>query len=696
MTPAPIAKQVPYGFTMHGTHIQDAFNWLKWRDWPNKIRDQDILAYINDENAYFSAFTRRHAHYVDTVVDELRGMIQSTQMSAYTKVDEYYYYSRTEENREYVLYCRKHLSTLGCEEVLLDVNHLVGSKPFVSIDAFSVCPQHARMAYSVDFTGSERYTIFVVCLSKKRQLSNPIPDTVGDVVWHERANGFFYTPCDSNWRRNKVMFHVIGTNHEDDRCVYVERDISRAVSVRKTSDRQFIIVQINGSDSSESRYISMDDSRLKTVLIKKRVDGIFYTVDHGTNGFYMHTNDHAGRFRLLVTDNHQTSLTSVKNRWLEHIAEDPLMYLIGFSLTKNHIMLNYRLDGLPVIVVNDLRSGEKRRVSLPYDDESHVALGYSANYDDCDLRVDYSSLTRPDRTYRYDVKDNKVRLLKMLQIPSGLDSTQYACKRIFARSEDVNVPITILYKKTRFKQDGSCPLYLYGYGSYGHAILPTFNNVAISLANRGFVYAIAHVRGGDEMGREWYTSATFLNKKRTFDDFIAVAETLIDLKYTSKGQIVISGRSAGGMLIGNVINTKPDLFKAAIAHVPFVDVLNTMLDDRLPLTIGEFKEWGNPADKRFFDYIRSYSPYENVKRQNYPHLMVTASITDPRVAYWEAAKWVAKIRHSKTDDNLVIFNTNLHAGHAGATSIDDYITDDAEELVFIMHVFDRLDRDYHQ
>ena len=229
------------------------------------------------------------------------------------------------------------------------------------------------------------------------------------------------------------MFHVIGTNHEDDRCVYVERDISRAVSVRKTSDRQFIIVQINGSDSSESRYISMDDSRHKTVLIKKRVDGIFYTVDHGTNGFYMHTNDNAGRFRVLVTDNHQTSLTSVKSRWIEHIAEDPLMYLIGFSLTKNHIMLNYRLDGIPVIVVNDLRSGEKRRVSLPYDDESHVALGYSANYDDCDLRVDYSSLTRPDRTYRYDAKDNKVRLLKMLQIPSGLDSTQYACKRIFAR-----------------------------------------------------------------------------------------------------------------------------------------------------------------------------------------------------------------------------------------------------------------------
>lgn len=698
MTPAPppVAKRVPHEFTVHGTRIQDPYHWLKWRDWPSEIRDRDILAYIDDENAYFDDFTRLHARHIDAVVDELKGMMQLTQVSTYTKVDDYYYYSRTDAHREYALYCRKHLSENGREEILLDVNRLVGARPFVSVDAFAICPRHARMAYSVDFTGSERYQVFVVCIATNAQLSDPIPDTIGDVVWHERANGFFYTPCDSNWRRTKVMFHTIGTRHVDDRCVYTEKDASCAVSVRKTSDRRLVIIQITGPGSSESHYISMDDDDHEVpTLLKRRVADVFYTVDHGTNGFYMHTNDRAGRFRMLVAPHPSaTSTGSTKRlRWRELVAEDPRKYLVGYSLTKRHILLNYRLDGLPVIVVSDLGSGEARRVALPDvdGDESHVASGYSANYEDCDLRIDYSSLTHPDRTYRYDFGQNTVQLLKMLHIPGGFDSAQYTCRRIFARSDDVDVPVTVLYKTALFRQDGSCPVYLYGYGAYGHAIPPTFNNMAVALANRGFVYAIAHVRGGDDMGREWYTSATLLTKKRTFDDFIAVAEALIARQYTSKGQIVVAGRSAGGMLVGSVVNTHPDLFKAAIAHVPFVDVLNTMLDERLPLTVGEFKEWGNPTDLRFFEYIRSYSPYDNVKRQRYPHILVTASIADPRVGYWEPAKWVARLRRRKTDRNLVILKTSMHAGHGGATSVDEYLTEVAEEIVFVLHVLGRLD-----
>jgi oligopeptidase B len=395
----------------------------------------------------------------------------------------------------------------------------------------------------------------------------------------------------------------------------------------------------------------------------------------------MHTNDGAANFRILTA-------STIARGWREYIEEDPRKYLVGFELTMRYILLNYRRDGLPIIVVRDLETGLERRVYLP--DDAHVAVGYSTHFEDCDLRVDYSSLSRPERTYRYHFDQQMLKVLKIKRIPSGLDSTLYVSRRVFARTGNVDVPITILYNKTQFRQDGSSPLYLYGYGAYGHAIPPTFQNMAIALANRGFVYAIAHVRGGDEMGHEWYTSATCLTKKRTFDDFIAAADALIDQKYTTKGQIVIAGRSAGGMLIGNVINRQPELFKAAIAHVPFVDVLNTMLDTNLPLTLGEFKEWGNPVEKRYFDYIRSYSPYENVKRQAYPHLMVTASITDPRVGYWEAAKWVAKLRRFKTDNNLLIFKTNMNAGHAGATSRADYVAEDAEEIVFILHVFGKV------
>ena len=678
MQTPPIAKKIPYSFKIQGMELQDEYHWLRGKGWPEKITDKEILDYLREENDYFNHFMDPLATQKDMIFEELKGRIKLADQSTYIQKDDYYYYWRTEEDKDYIIYCRKHGSMQNPEEILLDVNKLAEGKKFTTIGAFAISPDHKLIAYSADFTGGEKYTITIFDLANKKFLADQIPNTIGDVVWHENGEGFFYTPLDENWRHDKVMFHKLGTKSEDDKLIYHEKDVLYSVSVNKSSSKKYIIIHTGGHDSSESYYLSMDDKSFKPTLIQKRADKILYSVDHGTNYFYMYSNQGAKNFHILKTDN-------IKQGWQEYIKEDPNKYLSGFDLTEKYILLNYRHNGLPLIVVKDLETEKTKQVHFP--DESYTASGYSTNFEHNDLRIDYSAPSRPNTVYKYSFDNEQLDILKIQEIPSGFDPDEYVTKRIFASSGEVKVPITLLYKKSLFKQDGSNPLYLYGYGSYGYAVPPAFKNSAISLVNRGFVYAIAHIRGGDDLGHDWYEAAKFLTKKRTFEDFIAAAQKLIEEKYTIKGNIVIVGGSAGGMLIGNVINEKPELFKAAIAHVPFVDVLNTMLDETLPLTPGEFKEWGNPKEKAYFDYIRSYSPYDNVKAQNYPHLMVTAGLTDPRVGYWEAAKWVARLRSKKTDNNLIIFKTNMDFGHKGASSRFDYLKEAAEDIVFILRIF---------
>ena len=350
------------------------------------------------------------------------------------------------------------------------------------------------------------------------------------------------------------------------------------------------------------------------------------------------------------------------------------------------MIINYRDQGLPVIKIKHLKEQDEKIIHFP--DAAFTASAMSTNFDEDDIRVNYSSLARPNTTYSYDFNSDQLSILKVQEIPSGFNPEEYMVERIFADNEGVKVPITLLYKKSLFNKDGKNPLYLYGYGSYGISIPVSFRNTAISLVNRGFVYALAHIRGGDDLGHDWYKAAKFLNKKRTFDDFIASAKQLIKEKYTSQGNIAICGGSAVGMLIGAVINKQPELFKAALAHVPFVDVLNTMLDEELPLTPGEFKEWGNPKELEYFSYNKSYSPYDNVKAQNYPSLFITAGVSDPRVGYWEAAKWVAKIRATKLDDNILLLKTNMDSGHKGSSGRFDYLKEAADDIIFIFRVFD--------
>ncbi len=678
MTTTPSAKKIPYSFQIHDTKIDDEYNWLRGTGWPEKITDKEILNYLTEENDYFNHFMSPLAKEKDLIFEELKGRIKLADQSTYVQKDDYYYYSRTEEDRDYTIYCRKHGATQNPEEIILDVNKLAEGKKFTTIGAFAMSPDHKLMAYSVDFTGGEKYVITIFDLENQKFLTDEIKNTIGSIVWHENGQGFFYTPVDENWRHDKVMFHRVGTKSSEDKLIYHEKDVLYSVSVNKSSSKKFMFINTGGHDSSESYFFPMSDKSFTPVLIKKRTDEILYSVDHGVNNFYMYTNDGAKNFKLLITND-------IKQDWQEYIKEEEGKYLSAFDITEQYILLNYKHNGLPLIVVKELKDGKTKEIK--FHDESYTAYGYSTNFEHNDLRIDYSSLSRPNTVYQYSFNNEKLDILKVQEIPSGFNSEEYETKRIFAQSGNVEVPITLLYKKSLFKQDGSNPLYLYGYGSYGYAVPPVFRNSAISLVDRGFVFAIAHIRGGDDLGHDWYEAAKFLTKKRTFDDFIASAQKLIKEKYTSKGNIVIVGGSAGGMLIGDVINEKPELFKAAIAHVPFVDVLNTMLDETLPLTPGEFKEWGNPKEKEYFDYIKSYSPYDNIKAQNYPNLMVTAGLTDPRVGYWEAAKWVARLRNKKIDDNLIIFKTNMDFGHRGASSRFDYLKEAADDIVFILKIF---------
>lgn len=679
----PIAKKKKHLLEIHNQQIQDDYHWLRGNAWPEKITEPEIISYLEAENSYFDSFIQPLSAQKEVIFDELKGRIKLEDQSTYIKKDNYYYYSRTQANKDYAIYCRKEGSTEAREEILLDVNKLAINKNFTKLGAFSVSPDHKFMAYSVDHTGGEKYTIKIFDLEKNEYLKDEISNTIGQVVWHENMAGFFYTPTDKNWRFDKVKYHNIGANSELDKLIFQEKDHLYSVSISKSSSKDYIFINISGHDNNEICYIKMDDSSFTPHIIKSRLEKVIYSVDHNGAYFYMHTNERAKNFHVLRTSSAEYEADDI---WEVFILEDKNKYLSSFDLTHKYLLLNYKANGLPVSTIVDIDSKLSKIIKFP--DQAFTASVYSTNFEENDIRVNYSSLGMPATTYQYNFDHETLSVLKTQEIPSGFNPKEYKVERIFAKNGDILVPISLFYKKSLFKKDGSNPLYLYGYGSYGISIPPSFKNSAVSLANRGFVYSIAHIRGGDDLGHDWYEAAKFLTKKRTFEDFIAVAEHLIASKYTSKGNIVIAGGSAGGMLIGNVINQRPELYRAAIAHVPFVDVLNTMLDEKLPLTPQEYKEWGDPRDTKYFDYIKSYCPYVNVKKQNYPHLLITAGLTDPRVGYWEAAKWAAKLRANKTDANLLLYKTNMEYGHQGASGRFDYLKEAADDLLFIMKVFE--------
>ena len=682
MSNAPIAEKVPSKFNMHNQEIKDDYSWLRDANWP-KVSDTKILSYLKEENNYYNKFFEGLEDHKEQVYQELKAKIKLADQSTYIKSDDYYYYNRTQEHQQYPIYCRKFKSIQAKEEIILDVNKLAEGKSFTKISAISVSPDHSMVAYSIDFTGNEKYTIKILDLNTSQYLQDEIPDTLGDIIWHEKINGFFYTPTTDNWRCEKVMFHTLGK--VDDKQIFWEQDPLYQVSVGKSSSKDYILIGSGGHSSNETYAIPMlDTQKMEAKLIIPKEEDIFYDIDHNGRDFYIHTNKNAANFRILRAN----KLEDIQLKSEIYICEEADQYLTGFDVTKNYIILNYKKLGIPVIKVIDINTNQEKTINFP--DAAFTASAYSTNFKEDDIRVSYSSLKQPSTVYQYGFEQAQLSILKVQEIPSGFNPDEYSVERAFVDYDNVSVPITIMYKKSLFKHDGSNPLYLYGYGAYGMAVDIGFRNTAVSIADRGIVFAIAHIRGGDELGHAWYEASKFLNKKRTFNDFIESARYLIKHKYTSQGNIAIYGGSAGGLLVGNVINQAPELFKLVVAHVPFVDALNTMLDDTLPLTAGEFKEWGNPKEHEYFEYIKSYSPYDNIKSQDYPMLLVTAGISDPRVGYWEAAKWVAKLRDMKTDDNIMIFKTNMDSGHMGASGRFEYLKEIAEDLVFIFKAFDKL------
>jgi len=677
----PKAEKIPHITKMNGETLVDNYAWLRDKHWP-KVDDPKILGYLNEENAYTSAFMTQGKVNYDKLYAEIIGRIKLEDASVPIKKDNYDYYKRTEKDSNYPIYCRK-LNTHpeAKEEVILDANALAKVSPYFDLGTMDISQDHTKLLYSADYNGSDRYTVKVKDLTTGQLLPDSIENTIGEVLWNKDGTGFFYAKLSEQWRSEEIYFHKLSDAQSKDILLYKESDPLFMVDVEQSSNKRFIFISSSSKNTSEVRYIDLDQNKLEPILIQARKEDHLYTVDNHGDLFYILTNDKGKNFRLVTT----TITQPDQSHWKELIAHNPNIYLNELSLYKQYLALSTKEQGLTQINIINLNTQEKDILKFP--DPTYDASQVFTTFDDKALRISYSSLVTPNSIMAYDFATKKLETLKVTEIPSGYTPSDYVSERVFATSKDgTKVPISLVYKKSLFKKDGSNPLYLYGYGSYGFAIPASFIHHALSLVDRGFVYAIAHVRGGDDMGYLWYESAKFLTKKNTFDDFLSVADYLVRDQYTSAGNITISGGSAGGMLIGVSVNERPELFKTAIADVPFVDVLNTMLDDTLPLTPSEFKEWGNPKDPKYFDYIKSYSPYDNVKAQHYPAMYVSAGINDPRVAYWEPAKWVAKLRELKTDNHWLLLDTNMDSGHAGATGRFGRAKDVAKEYLFILTV----------
>jgi len=672
----PHAAKLAHQTEIYGDIIVDDYFWLRDKDAPG------VMAYLNAENDYTEQVLAPHAALRESLFQELKARVKEDDRSVPVKKDGYYYYSRVAAGQQYAIHCRKIGDLNSPEEIILDENQLAEGQPYFQLVTFSVSPNHQLLAYSEDIDGSETYTLRIKNLETGELLPESIANTYYSLEWVNDNRTFYYTVLDENLRPYRLYRHPVGQPVDRDELIYEEQDSQFFVGCDKSRDDRYIFLTTNGKITSEAYFVSADDPQGTFSIVTPRQKGHEYSVIHHDGSFYILTNDKAQNFRIMRTLGSQPQ----QQYWQEYIPHDPERLIEGIDEFQDYFIISERYQGLGQLRAIELQSQASHY--LEFDDPTYLVFGAAnAEYDTQTFRFGYTSLVLPMTVFEYDLRSRSKTILKQNEIPGGYDPSQYHSERIFARSHDgVEVPISIVYRQD-FKRNGTQPLYLYGYGSYGASLDPGFSTNRLSLLDRGFVYAIAHIRGGSELGRHWYESGKFLQKKNTFLDFVACAEHLIAENYTSAGNIAIAGGSAGGLLVGATINLKPELFKAAIAQVPFVDVLNTMLDATLPLTQLEYDEWGNPADEEFYRYIRSYSPYDNVEAKAYPQLLITAGLNDPRVTYWEPAKWTAKLRDLKTDDNLLLLKTNMDSGHGGASGRYEYLKDIALEYTFLVTVF---------
>jgi oligopeptidase B len=676
---APAAEKKTNIVTLHGDTLKDDYYWMN--GYFKKTADSDkVVNYLNAENAYTDTMMSGAKALRENLFAEMKARIKEKDESVPVLRKGYYYYSRSEEGKQYYKFCRKKGSLDAPEEILLDVDEMAKGYAYFSATGFNVSPDSKLLAYGVDTVSRRQYTIYIKNLETGELLADQISLTTGGVTWANDSKTFFYTVTNPvTLLTEKVIRHQLGNTADKDVVVYEEKDHSNYLGVSKTRSEKFILIRSGATMSSEYRYLDANNPSGSFAVLQPRMKDVLYEVDHWNDNFLIVTNWNAKNFRLMEVAMNKTDSGS----WKEIIPHRTDVLLEGIDVFKNHWVITERKEGLLQLRIQNKTNGQGHY--LDFGEPAYTAyVGSNAEFDTDMVRYAYTSLTTPNSTYDYNMNTKEKKLMKQQEVVGGYEVNSYTTERLYATATDgAKVPVSLVYKKG-IKKDRTAPLLLYGYGSYGASMDASFSSTMLSLLNRGFIYAIAHIRGGQEMGRQWYEDGKLMKKKNTFTDFIDCAEFLIKEKYTSKEHLYAQGGSAGGLLMGAIANMRPDLWNGVVAQVPFVDVINTMLDESIPLTTNEFDEWGNPKNKAAYEYMKSYSPYDNVTKKDYPNLLVTTGLHDSQVQYFEPAKWVARLRTMKTDKNLLLLHTNMVAGHGGASGRFDYLKEVALEYSFML------------
>jgi oligopeptidase B len=674
--PPPTAKKIPKTLEKHGDKRVDDYFWL------NDRQNKEVIDYLNSENQYYEEMTAHTKGLKNLLFEEMKGRIKEDDSSVPYFFNGYWYITRFETGKDYPIYARKKGSLTAKEEILFDCNEMAKGHSYFQLGGVSISPDNKYASFGVDIIGRRIYTIQVKNLQTGKLFEDKIENTTGSSTWANDNKTLFYTQQDKQTlRSDKVFKHKLGSRQEQDVLVYDEVDDTFNVSVSKEKSKKYIVISSSSTLTTEFRTLLADDPDGEFKIFQPRVRGMEYSIAHYGDSFYILTNkDDATNFKLMKTPEKATSMEN----WKDLIPHREDVLLEDIEIFKDYLVLGERSNGLNKIRIMPWNG--KGEYYLPFDSETYTAnISTNPDFDTQILRYSYQSLGTPSSVIDFNMKTKEKEIKKEQQVLGGkFDKKNYVEERVWATAEDgTKIPISMIYRKG-MKKDGKNPLLLYAYGSYGATMDPYFSSTRLSLLDRGFIYAIAHIRGGEDMGRLWYENGKLLRKKNTFTDFIDCSKFVIEKKYTSAEHLYAEGGSAGGLLMGAVVNMAPELYHGVIAQVPFVDVVTTMLDDTIPLTTGEYDEWGNPNEKEYYDYMKSYSPYDNVKAQNYPNMYVSTGLHDSQVQYWEPAKWVAKLRTLKTDSNLLFLDTNMDAGHGGASGRFEALKELAKEFSFLL------------
>ena len=677
LPPPPVARRKPHTHSAHGVEWSDEWHWLRDPNYP-EVDDPDVLAYLTQENAYFDAVMAPHQPLVEEIFEEMKGRVKEDDATVPIRDGEWLYWSAFKTGTQYRLWYRRPVA--GDDEALIyDENAEAEGKDYYRLGAFAVSPDGRRLATMVDDDGSERFKLSVRDLATGATIDTITEVGIGGPVWAADSNGLLFTEVNDQWRSYRAQYHSLGDDPVAAKTIYEETaDIAFTVGLDRTTDRRFIVISTGNNSSTEVRLVPTDDPLAEPLLVRARQPAVQYEVDSAQGRLWILANDEHVNFRIASAD------PATPGNWKTEVAGSDQTYIRGVTSHRDHLLVTVRVDGLDQLLLRDYSGGDPVRV--PFGEASYSAgFGGNPEYAPTTYRLAYSSMVTPGTTYDYHPVDQRLEVLKIQEIPSGYDTADYVTeRRMIAARDGKQVPVSIVRRRD-FATDGSGKLFVYAYGAYGFAIPPSFSTARLSMVDRGYAYAIAHIRGGDDLGYEWFLDGKLNARVNTFNDFVDVTRGLVDLGYAKPGRIAAEGRSAGGELMGAAVNQAGELYGAVIADVPFVDALNTMLDDTLPLTPGEWTEWGNPIeDSAAFELIRSYSPYDNVTAREYPAMLISGGLHDPRVTYWEPAKWAAKLRATKTDTNTLVLKINMGAGHGGKSGRWHSLHELAEAYAFVL------------